>query len=291
MPLRTLLVSGSLALGAAAVVASPLLAPATSGAHHAAAYSGGAPAGFSGPEQNCAACHDTFGDADTGTGSVSIDAPGAFSAGTPVPITVSLDNTTPAAPARKQGFEVSVRDAQDPSVYVGAFDLGGSDQVRLAQGDARFVTHTRAGSEASSWSFAWVPPADAPAEVIVYLSGNAANGDGGSEGDYVYTASRSLARSVAAEAGAELAPTRLEAPAPHPAVARTALALVLDRPGRVRVRLLDGLGRELRTLADEARPAGPGEVAVETLGLAPGTYFVVAETPDGTRTQPLVVAR
>ena len=76
----------------------------------------------------------------------------------------------------------------------------------------------------------------------------------------------------------------------NPTRGDTSLRLRQPSPGDVRVTLHDALGRQLATLL--AGPAATVEaVAVQTAGLAPGVYHVVAQTADGTVTRALTVVR
>ena len=82
-------------------------------------------------------------------------------------------------------------------------------------------------------------------------------------------------------------------PRPNPVRAGgvAVLDLSLRRPGAVSVRLVDGLGRTVRTVAHASRGAGDTPVTVPTDGLAAGTYFVVVDGPGGRRAVPLAVSR
>jgi len=66
----------------------------------------------------------------------------------------------------------------------------------------------------------------------------------------------------------------LSAPAPNPARAGSMMRFALDRPGEVRLDLLDITGRRVAELYHAWRPAGPGEVRIDGRGLAPGVYLV-----------------
>jgi hypothetical protein len=69
------------------------------------------------------------------------------------------------------------------------------------------------------------------------------------------------------------------------------LRLTLAEAADVRVRLVDGRGRTLRVIADTRQGAGETALLVQTAGLAPGLYFVVAEAGALRDVQPISVAR
>jgi hypothetical protein len=138
-------------------------------------YSSGAPAGFSGPENYCNACHGgpDANPVNSGDGAVTITAPETFTPGEAVPVTVTVEGTAP--PPARRGFELSARDGA--LGHVGGFVVDGT-AVQFAQGDSSWVTHTSSSNAGASWTFAWVPPATgAPDEVTLYVAGNAADGD------------------------------------------------------------------------------------------------------------------
>ena len=284
---------------AASAVFAPLVTP---GGAEGRAYPTGAPAGYAGDRLfadgtpvTCTTCHRSFALGE-GPGGVALRAPAQAAPGETVEITVEVDNQTGEGGARRQGFQAAVK---DPSVgpegaHVGALGVGEGGDVRFAQGNAAYVTHTGARPEQTAWTFTWTaPPAgEAPASVRVYVTGNAADGDGGRNGDRVFAATADIslaATSAAPDPSVEA--LRLGPPRPNPARDLARLDLRLAAPGRVSVRVVDGVGRTVRLVASGERAAGPYTLTVPTAGLAAGTYFVVADGPGGRRAQPLVVAR
>ena len=272
------------------VAAAVLLAPSVGETNSGGALPGfaGDPIPGEGAPATCAVCHRSFA-VDSGTGGVAVDAPSSFAPGETVRITVTVDNrTAPAAGgAGRQGFQAVVRDAATDEV-TGALALVDAEATRFADADGAYVTHTAGGTARTSWSFDWTAP-DAPAgPVRVYVAGNAANGDGGSSGDHVYTATADLAPATVAAAPPADAPAFTLSP-PRPNPARGGAAVRLDVGGRapVALRVVDGRGRTVRAVG----AARGGLSVVPTAGLAPGTYFVVADGPGGRRVRPLTVAR
>ena len=60
-----------------------------------------------------------------------------------------------------------------------------------------FIEHTSAGTRngtknGAAFQFDWTPPASNAGPVTFYVAGNAANGDGTSAGDHIYTSSVQL---------------------------------------------------------------------------------------------------
>ena len=248
-----------------------------------------------GTPRTCAVsgCHASF-ELNAGTGSVHIDAPADLAGGQRATVTVTLDNQTPLAPGasrRRQGFEATVRDPETGDLW-GTLAVSDAANTRYTTGSEAYVTHTEAGNAQTVWTFDWDPGTARSGRARVYVASVAGNGVG-SSGDYVYAATADvLVAPVAEEARPEVAFT---ASAPRPNPIRSGGVAVLDlslrQPGAVSVRLVDGVGRTVRLIAQAERGAGATPVTVPTYGLAAGTYFVVVEGPGGRRTVPLAVAR
>lgn len=294
----------TLRLAAVALVA--LAAYALAGPEPVHSYSFGAPAGFSGhvleggEPRTCTTCHSDFA-LNSGTGSVTITAPIYADPGETVPITVTVTNTTPPAPdsENRQGFQATVRNhavpvPSDQSQSVGTLTITDAENTgRPPGGDEAYVTHTSTGNSQTSWTFDWTAPTplEVP-EATVFVAANAANGGDGSSGDYIYTATHTIALTTAGnEPGPNDANLSLSAPSPNPVRGTATLRLTLASPAEVAVRVVDGRGREVRALPTERRAAGAYVLRVPTANLSPGTYFIVAEADGARRTQPMVVAR
>ncbi|HYE95829.1 MAG TPA: choice-of-anchor V domain-containing protein, partial [Rubricoccaceae bacterium] len=239
-----------LRLGYAASAAAIAAAFLTASPPRGHTYSSGAPSGFSGPEQNCSACHSDFAP-NSGTGSVTILAPSTYAPGDTIQITVVVHNTTPQEGSpRRTGFEASVRDAATLA-HTGTLDLGGSTRIQFADGLPEWVTHTGTGNADTSWTFFWRPPAvGGPDTVRIYAAGNAANTDFTPSGDYIYTASHAMARMiVGTEPGPAPGALAVEGVFPNPVRSSAEVAFRLRRAAPVSLALRDGRGRLVRAAA------------------------------------------
>jgi uncharacterized protein (TIGR03437 family) len=172
------------------------------------AHSYGPPPGVTGaPGDNskaCTQCHTTS-DLNTGTGSVRIAlASGPFY----IPGVKQRVTVTVADPAQQRwGFELTARLNGNPQTSQAGefFPVDNLTQVICADAGpkpcassaAAFIEHTSAGTRNGtksgvSFQFDWVPPSTNAGPVTLYAAGNAANGDGGSTGDNIYTTSVQL---------------------------------------------------------------------------------------------------
>lgn len=138
----------------------------------------------------CTDCHS--GTANSGSGSVSITGvPAGYSLNTTYSLTVTLSDPT----QQRWGFELTAIDAAGDGA--GAFTVTDAVNTQLSDNAApardymkQTSTGTYAGTGGSaSWQFDWTAPATDVGTVTFYVAGNAANNNGSTSGDLVYTAS------------------------------------------------------------------------------------------------------
>ncbi len=143
---------------------------------------------------NCSACHKTFAPADSDPrGSVIITA-SPYTPGVKQTITVTVSHPT----QKRWGFQLISRMASDETMQAGTFST--SDVVRVrctntqdapCNGAPEYAEHSNAPVTAVGAGFTfqidWTPPATNVGDIHFYAAGNAANGDGTFNGDYIYT--------------------------------------------------------------------------------------------------------
>ncbi len=262
----------------------------------AVSFSSGAPPGFNGApggNGNCTACHFSF-DVNSGTGSVSIDAPKTFLPNQTISFTVSVDNTTdpfPDGAGSQQGFQVSVQDPDGNDV--GTLVIADAANTRFADKEGLYVTHTSDGIQLDTWEVQWTADGPrGPTEVTIYVAGNAGNGGEGPGGDYIYTASQTMTRmEVANEDEAAPLVARLDAVYPNPFASSATVVFTLERPMRVELTLYNGVGQAVQVLAQGTRAAGSHQVNVSAEELPAGVYFVEVRTAEGTDVRPITLVR
>jgi len=162
------------------------------------AYSAGPPPSRSGApgETNCTACHADFA-LNGGTGSVSISGlPANYLPNQTIAVTV----TTSQSDAVLYGFQLTAIDAAGRQVGTFTVPGGANPQMQTKTGEVgnntrAYVEHTVNGISptqfgSKSWTFNWQTPAARVGKVSFYAAGNAANSDGKSSGDYIYTSSK-----------------------------------------------------------------------------------------------------
>ncbi len=149
-------------------------------------------------EDNCTVCHSDFA-VNTGTGNVRMSGlPQTYMPGQQIPITV----TTSQSDGVVYGFQLTAIDGQ--GMQTGTFTVPGgvSPETQtmpgIVGGKSRiYVEHTVDGIVptifgSKSWTFMWTAPSPVVGRVDFYAAGNAANSDGNTTGDYIYTTSVSV---------------------------------------------------------------------------------------------------
>jgi len=148
-------------------------------------------------ESNCTACHSDF-PVNSGTGSVSISNISAnYLPGQIIPMTV----TTSQADAIIYGFQLTAVDSLGRRAGTFTLPTQTPAQTQVVGGivngiQRSYVEHTVNGIiptvfGTKSWTFNWNAPAQRVGKISFYVSGNAANSDGSTSGDYIYTSVKS----------------------------------------------------------------------------------------------------
>jgi hypothetical protein len=147
-------------------------------------------------EASCTACHTQYA-LNSGSGSASISGlPANYLPNQAIPITVTVSQ----ADGVLYGFQLTAIDSQGKRVGTYAIPANMSQQVQsvngMINGNPRTylehtlngVTPTQFGSK--SWTFTWNAPAQRVGKISFYVAGNAADSNGGTSGDYIYTSSK-----------------------------------------------------------------------------------------------------
>jgi hypothetical protein len=146
-------------------------------------------------ENNCTACHSDFA-VNSGSGNVQITGlPNNYRPGQVVRVTITVNQ----ADAVIYGFETTSLDVLGRQA--GSYSLLSMTPAQTQQLDGfvntslrTYVEHTQQGVvptqfSTKSWQFDWHAPTVPRGNVGFYAAGNAANSDGGTSGDHIYTTS------------------------------------------------------------------------------------------------------
>ena len=170
------------------------------------AFSFGPPEGLTGSPPNganCTQCHvgNTLNDAD---GSLMLTIPETYEPNEIYTIVVNLSRDGQS----RWGFEMTALDGN--GARAGSFEVSDAANTQLKEKDSKqYIMHTSAGSaqgteDENQWTVEWTAPDADIGPITFYAAGNAANGDGGTAGDYIYTTSEESTPPVPVVAGVSL---------------------------------------------------------------------------------------
>jgi hypothetical protein len=195
----------------------------------------------------CEACHVSL----PGDGTLSLTgAPaGGYDPGATYTLTVIL-----ADPGqRRWGFELTALETA-AHTQAGTFIVTDQINTQLSDNespDADFLKHTSVGTHNGTldgpveWRFDWTAPLSGNL-VTFYIAGNAANGNGNSNGDFIYAIQQPVPPATTAIALDPSPALMLVGPSfPNPASPGTTASLrfSLERPSHVVLRVVDAQGR------------------------------------------------
>src|SRR6476620_3854076 len=161
-----------------------------------ASASGPSPSHTNAPgESNCTECHSDFA-VNSGTGNVTISGlPANYLPNQQIAVTVRTNQ----ADAVIFGFQLTVLDSRGNRVGTYSIPSGNPVRMQLVDGlvnnvQRQYIEHTVDGIVPNqfgfnTWTFNWTAPSTRVGKVGFYAAGNAANSDGGTSGDYIYTKS------------------------------------------------------------------------------------------------------
>ncbi|QQS47129.1 MAG: hypothetical protein IPM66_00180 [Acidobacteriota bacterium] len=143
-------------------------------------------------ESTCADCHG--GGPIGGTLAIS-GLPQSYTPGQDVTVTVTLTQ----AGRTRFGFQLTAIDSSGKQAgTLTTNDNNTQLQSAQVQGNTRqYINHTTSGTNpvqagVGQWTFTWKAPATDIGQVTFYVAGNAANNNGASSGDTIYTTSTSI---------------------------------------------------------------------------------------------------
>jgi hypothetical protein len=227
-------------------------------------------------ETNCTNCHSDAA-ANTGGGSVIItsDIPNwEYSPGTVYHITVTVAQTGVSL------FGLGCEALQSTNANGGTLSISDAShtQIKTAGNSRRNIVHTFGGGSGTtnshSFTFNWTAPATNIGNITFYTAGVAANGNGSSTGDRVYTTSQVATpfvvgtqnKTTAADLSLQLAPTVAQS--------TTTLHYNLPEAGVATIAICDVKGAILQTILTEKQTEGAHTQTIDVSTLASGLYFV-----------------
>ena len=252
----------------------------------------GAPITSSFNETTCSAagtCHNDA-EANSGPGQVLIEAPAEYVPGEAFEFKVRVEEEG----REVFGFQVAVKafdDSSDFHGHIGTLELVDPTRTRLVTDN--YITHTQDGIAQNEWTVRWVAPANEVRPVTIYAAGNAANGNGKSDGDHIYTTNWTLASGTKTAVEEEPTPKAftLARAYPNPFHTSTTIGYELRQAAPVTLSVYDALGRRVRLLELGMQAAGSHQVRLDADGLAAGLYLYELRTPRARESRPMMVLK
>jgi hypothetical protein len=143
---------------------------------------------------NCTSCHDTFHDPNVGPGSVRMTGvPAVYTPGQQYTVAVIVQQNN----RLRFGFQLTAIDQNGNRA--GTLAPNGPDtrvNGGIGAGGRQYIEHTEVGTfpngtATRTWQVRWTAPATDIGAVRFWFAGNAADGNGTNQGDYIYTSSAS----------------------------------------------------------------------------------------------------
>jgi len=151
-------------------------------------------------EANCTACHSDY-DVNSGSGRIQISGvPSTYLPGQQIPVTVTVSQ----ADAVYYGFQLTAINSAGQNAGLLTVPAGIPPRMQIVTGivdtdQRQYIEHTSDGLfidgvfGSNTWTFLWTAPAQADGPISFYAAGNAADGTGSTQNDYIYTTSSSTA--------------------------------------------------------------------------------------------------
>ncbi|MEP7148423.1 MAG: choice-of-anchor V domain-containing protein [Acidobacteriota bacterium] len=161
-----------------------------------ASASGPSPSHTNAPDEaNCTACHSDF-PVNSGIGNILITGiPANYLPNQQIPVTVRVNQ----ADAVVYGFQMTAVDSRGQKVGTYTLPPQSPPKMQLVEGlvngiQRTYIEHTVEGIIPAqfgfnTWTFTWTAPTVRVGKIGFYAAGNAANSDGSTGGDYIYTKS------------------------------------------------------------------------------------------------------
>ena len=235
---------------------------------------GGSPTGRSGGagESTCTACHS--GTVNSGSGTLSITSNASnnvYIPGMTYTITVSLEQSG----ILRYGFLVLSGYSASDNASLGTINLTNTTETQQkTPGQRRYVTHRQAGTAGpngnKTWSFDWVAPSTDKGDIEFYVSGNAANNNGSTSGDQVYTSSLTLTSTPVTVLDAQSASLAV-----YPSMVENNLKVKVENLSSrdLQIRVLNAAGQEVKLLRKDMIGSSNLE-EIDASSWGQGIYFI-----------------
>ncbi len=269
-------------IGAVALIFLILTEPGKTNSQGAEPANTGAP-----QESTCSegfGCHGGSPNSGSGLIEVTIKQNGSpvnnYTPGETYQIAIKLDDQD----MNDAGFQITARTADNN--FKGQFMV--NNNTKTVGTNDQYVTHTSPASSfegnTQTWEIDWEAPSSSEGEITFYAAGNAANGNGNSSGDNIYTTSKTVQDDFSTSVGQSKRDASFKV---FPNPVRQDLNLV-NLPNRQKepltVKILNNNGQVIQTstITDQNQQLQLSQ------DLDKGVYFVKIFSEGGTKTQKIL---
>jgi hypothetical protein len=200
--------------------------------------------------------------------------------------TYTITATGTHSGVQRFGFEVTAEDNNNGKK--GTLVITNAAQTKLVNG-GKSVTHTSGGTTPSgnskAWTFDWTAPAAGAGTITFYGAFNAANGNGSTSGDVVYTTATAFNEFTTGIADENLAGNNFSVyPNPFSSFLTVSVA---DNEGLTGIRITSSNGAQVYS----ANEVNRGINRISTESLAPGMYHITVMAKDGTSATKMLIRK
>lgn len=186
--------------------------------------------------------------------------------------TYTVEVTLEKADADAFGFQIT---AKGNNVGAGTLATGGNLDVKKV---LNYITHknpTPLENGKDKWTCEWTAPASGAGDVIFYAAGNAANGNGSTNGDFIYTKTKTLTPSPTSVDEKDLFVQNLNMyPNPVQNVLSVQFTLQNNLHNQARLEIFNLEGKLLKTELHNAKAFFDNTIYADMSGFENGLYLV-----------------
>jgi hypothetical protein len=194
-------------------------------------------------------------------------------------------------PAQEFGFSLVARKG---TAQAGQIILSEPTRTFLQNASSRqYISHSSGGiiptaTNTGSWNFQWTAPVQGTGEIIMYSALNAANGNGTSTGDKIYTRNFPIDEAIPSNTGNITWNPGLNV-FPNPAADFVNIHFDVDNNDPYTAYLFDVQGKKVANVLNQSLEMGTQSIQVPTNNISKGIYFLHLSNKGRVLTQKIAV--
>ena len=188
----------------------------------------------------------------------------------------------------RMGFETSVFRSSAKTSHAGSLTDGGNSAVQVYGSYATHTSPSIAKTGKGTWSVSWKAPAAGTGSVDICSATNAADGDGTTFGDYIFTSVHTITESTTGIDEAEKN-IRNVSIYPNPANNFIHVNYSLEKAGNIEMEITDINGNLVQRLFYGNKPSGANSFSADLDRMAPGLYLLRMTVDDSSLYKKILV--